>query len=57
MDRINVVHQEDLGILSPQEIDLIWLIRTKYKYGKLTIETNNGVPVFIEQTIQRTKLG
>lgn len=47
----------DLGDLKPQEIELIHLIRNTYKFGEITIETRDGIPHYIVQTIKRKKLG
>ena len=46
----------DLLPLKPQEIDLIHLIRTQYRFGKIEIITRDGVPVDIEKTICRVRL-
>lgn len=53
----SLIAQEDLGKLYAPEIDLIHLIRTKYRFGTLTIETKEGRPSFIVETVVRTKLG
>lgn len=52
-----VITQEDLGTLFPTEVELIWLIRNKYRYGKLEIEVREGLPTFISRTTEREKLG
>jgi hypothetical protein len=49
--------QEDLGELTSAEIELIHLLRTKYRFGEVTIETREGQPTFVVQTIVRSKLG
>jgi hypothetical protein len=43
--------------LRPQEIDLINLIRTKYRFGTLEIVVRDGVPQDILKTVERTRLG
>lgn len=51
------IKQEDLGNLSDSEVELIHIIRTKYRWGKILIEVANGRPTFLEQTVVREKLG
>jgi len=46
----------DLLPLKPQEIDLIHLIRTQYRFGRIEILTRDGLPTDIEKTISRTRL-
>lgn len=46
----------DILPLKPQEIDLIHLIRTQYRFGKIEIITRDGVPVDIEKTVSRVRL-
>lgn len=57
MSEDNIITQESLGILYPQEIELLVLMRKKYRYGTIEIEVRDGLPVFIIQTIKREKLG
>lgn len=52
-----IITQESLGALAPSEIELLHLIRTKYRYGKLEIEVRDGFPTFIQKTVEREKLG
>lgn len=42
--------------LKPQEIDLLRLIRSKYRYGKIEIEIRDGVPTDILKTVERQRL-
>lgn len=42
--------------LKPQEIDLLRLIRSKYRYGKIEIEIRDGVPTDLVRTIERHRL-
>lgn len=53
----NIITQEDLGSLAPAEVELLWLIRNKYRYGKIEIETRDGLPTFIARTVEREKIG
>ena len=43
--------------LSKAEEDLIRLIRTKYRFGSITIETRDGKPYRIEERVRYDKLG
>jgi len=47
----------DLGELHTNEIDLIHLIRTKYRFGQVVIQTHDGLPKYVEKTIERERLG
>ncbi len=49
--------KDNLGELHPQEIELIWLVRHVYRFGKVEIETRDGLPVDVVKTIERTRLG
>lgn len=51
------MEQNDILPLRQQEIDLILLIRTKYRYGSIEVITRDGVPVDIIRTIERVRLG
>lgn len=42
--------------LKPQEIDLLRLIRSNYRYGKIDIEIRDGVPTDLVRTIERHRL-
>jgi len=48
---------KELGELHPQEIELIWQIRTKYRFGSIEITTRNGLPEDIIRTVRRERLG
>lgn len=52
----NIIEHELLP-LSTSEAELLHLIRTKYRFGEVTIETRDGQPTFIVQTTIREKLG
>lgn len=39
------------------EAQLIQLIRTKYRFGQIVIETRNGLPNYITREIVRQALG
>lgn len=49
--------QISLGELHQSEVELIYLIRTKYRYGEIKIELRDGLPNFVVQTTIREKLG
>lgn len=52
-----VVTQEDLGSLYPQEIELIWLMRHKWRFGSIEIIVRDGVPVDLVRTVERHRTG
>lgn len=39
-----------------QELELILAIRRDYRFGQITIETRDGLPFDILQTVKRTRL-
>ncbi len=43
--------------LKPQEIELINLMRIKYRFGTIEIVVRDGVPQDVLKTIERTRLG
>ena len=49
--------KEDLGELHEREIDLIFLWRTEFRFGKIEIEMRDGVPEYLCKTIKRRRLG
>lgn len=48
---------KELGELHPQEIELIWQIRNRYRFGRVEIETRDGLPQDILKTVERRRLG
>lgn len=58
-DKLKLVQKarKDLGELYPQEIDLLLMIRTKYRFGRIEIETRDGLPVDVLKTVERKRLG
>lgn len=51
------ITQQQNPNLKPQEIELINIIRTKYRFGTLEIIIRDGVPQDVLKTIERTRLG
>jgi len=46
-----------LGELHQKEIDLIYLIRNKYRFGSIEIVLRDGLPEDILKTVNRHRLG
>lgn len=42
--------------LKPQEIDLLRLIREKYRFGTIEVVVKDGVPIDILKTVERQRL-
>jgi len=42
--------------LLPQEVDLIQKIREHYRFGKIILETKDGLPYRIEKTVEYDKI-
>jgi hypothetical protein len=53
----NKITVEQLGQLKQQEIDLIHIIRTKYRFGNIEIIVRDGVPWDVLKTVERVRLG
>jgi len=49
--------EQEILPLKQQEIDLIFLIRSKYRYGTIEILVRDGVPTDILKTVERVRLG
>jgi len=52
-----VIDEVMWGTLHQSEIDLLVLIRSKYRYGIIQIEVRDGLPTFLQRTIEREKVG
>lgn len=50
------VDAASLGKLHQNEVDLIHLIRTRYRFGRIEIECRDGLPHDILRTIERTRI-
>lgn len=46
----------DIYPLKPQEIELIKLMRTKYRFGTIEVMVRDGIPQDILKTVERTRL-
>lgn len=56
---MNPQTQKEIDLLMPlksQEIDLLRLIRSKYRFGTIEIMVKDGVPIDILKTIERQRL-
>lgn len=51
------ITSDDLGKLHSKEIELIWLIRTKYRFGTIELYLRDGLPEDILKTVERHRLG
>lgn len=45
-----------LGELHPREVDLIYQIRTRFRYGEISVVTVDGLPKQIIRTVERQLL-
>lgn len=48
---------KDLGELHPKEAELIYLIRTQYRFGTIELILRDGLPEDIIKTVKRNRLG
>lgn len=48
---------KDLGELHPKEAELIYLIRTQYRFGSIELILRDGLPEDIIKTVKRHRLG
>lgn len=53
----HIPSEVELSPLSENERVLLYMIRYRYRFGNITIETRDGVPMYLTQTVQREKLG
>jgi len=51
------IKQTDLLPLSAQEMELLFLIRHRHRYGSIEIVTHDGKPVDVIRTTDRNRLG
>lgn len=51
------LNQESLGKLNPKEIELIYWLRTRFRYGEVVIETRDGLPFQILKAMEFQRLG
>ncbi len=51
------ITSRDLGELHPKEAELIYLIRTQYRFGTIELYLRDGLPEDIIKTVQRHRLG
>lgn len=52
------IQMEDLRLpLKQQEIDLLYVLQNKYRYGNVEIVMRDGLPVDLLKTIVRVRLG
>lgn len=47
----------DLGKLHPKEVQLIYYIRNKFKYGDVVVQTRDGLPYRISRAVEYQELG
>lgn len=52
----NNVTAADILPLRQQEIDLLYILRHRYRYGTVEILVRDGLPVDILRTIERVRL-
>ena len=57
MEKQNQPTAKDLGELHPKEVDLIWRLRNKYRFGEITIKVRDGIPWSIVKTTVTEHLG
>lgn len=48
---------EDLGPLDQKEIELLYYIRTRFRYGDIMIQTRDGMPYRITKAYEYATLG
>lgn len=53
----DTITAEDILPLKHQEMDLIYALRHKYRYGSVEIIVRDGVPQDLIRTVERVRLG
>jgi len=51
-----LIQLEEIQPLKQQEIELIYILRNKYRYGSVEVVMRDGVPVDLLRTVERTRL-
>lgn len=51
------VTQESLGKLDQKEVELIHHIRTRFRYGEISIECRDGKPYRVKKAVEYQILG
>ena len=51
------ITSNDLGELHQKEIELIYLIRNKYRFGSIELILRDGLPQDVLKTVNRQRLG
>lgn len=54
---MNQLNQQQILPLKQNEIDLIILMRTKYRFGTIEVSMRDGLPQALLKTVERTNLG
>jgi hypothetical protein len=54
---MNQLNQQQILPLKQNEIDLIVLMRTKYRFGTIEVQMRDGLPQALLKTVERTNLG
>lgn len=59
MAKVNddVIEQKDVLPLHQNEIDLIWYLRNRYRFGEVTLLMRDGLPQDLLKTVERTRMG
>jgi len=55
--KIAKVSQESLGRLDQSELDLIYHIRNRFRYGQIVVEVRDGKPYRINKVTEYQTLG
>ena len=57
MEEEKQISQSDLLPLTEAEIELIYLIRYKHRYGSVEILTHDGKPIDVVRVVSKNRLG
>jgi len=50
------VTKEMIGELTPKELQLIWLIRNRFRFGEILMQVRDGAPFRIMKAFESTDL-
>lgn len=56
MGKKTSLRQKEMMLLHPNEKELIESIRSRFRFGRIEVITQDGLPIAIEKTVERISL-
>jgi len=51
------ITEKDILPLHQNEIDLLWFLRNRYRFGEVTLLMRDGLPQDLIKTVERRRMG